>query len=1208
MNHSPICKCSPGYTGDAFTRCLPIPALPPPPREPYRDPCVPSPCGQYAQCRLKNDNQPTCSCLPTYVGSPPNCRPECIVNSDCSSHQACINERCKDPCPGSCGLNALCSVVNHIPSCTCPEGYAGDPFSRCVPKTPTLPQPPSIADDPCQPSPCGPNSKCQNGICSCLTDYHGDPYRGCRPECILNSECAHNKACINQKCRDPCPGTCASNAICEVHNHIPMCHCSDDMEGNAFLMCKPKQKRNNSEFASSNIEILRPFFISLEEKQQEQPNPCIPSPCGPNSYCHEANGVASCTCLPDMMGSPPSCRPECITNSECPPNKACVNRKCQDPCPGSCGYQALCHVVNHNPLCSCTSGHTGSPFVACQPIIIPPQRDIVPQNPCLPSPCGPYSQCDNVQGVASCKCLPNYVGNAPYCRPECISNSECPSNKACINGKCIDPCPGVCGNNALCRAVNHIAMCTCHPGYIGDPFTNCHVEQRPLTPDYVQPQTYSHPTRRPEVPQSQTPAYIQPQSHPQPTIKPIIVEEPQTRPPIIQTPDYEQPQTYPHPTRRPEVYQYQTPDYVEPQIYPQPTNRPEVPQIPDNVQPQSHPQPSIKPVIQRPESPTSIPEPPQFIPSILPQHTPIPEHITPCNPSPCGPNTECRTHNNAGSCVCLPNYFGNPYEGCRPECVLNSDCPSSKACIQTRCQDPCPGTCGHNAICHVTNHLAICTCYPGYSGDPYSICHQKKQSKALKKNFENINSNQLIIEKSLEEPVAYKNPCQPSPCGPNSKCREINEQAVCSCVPDFVGLPPACRPECTTNSECPLEKACINRKCNDPCPGTCGHNAECRVLNHIPLCSCLLSYTGDPFSRCYSQPPSPPTPTSHPTAVIVAQKEKEPINPCYPSPCGQYAQCHNRNGAAICSCLPNYIGSPPNCRPECVINSDCPLHLSCINEKCLDPCPGSCGFSALCNVVNHIPNCVCEVDTTGDPFTGCYPQSVIKNSPPAVINVDPCIPSPCGVNAKCDMGSCACLPEYHGDPYVGCRPECVLNSDCSRDRACINQKCQDPCPGTCGISADCNVINHIPMCSCPIGMTGNAFIRCEAIREPIREDTPKPPAHNPCQPSPCGPNSQCRLINQQTVCSCITGFLGSPPFCHPECTTNSDCQADRYCLNQQCKDACAGACGIAAVCHAYNHAPMCSCPPRYTGNPFVRCTPIGTKYKRNRFSNFSLNY
>jgi hypothetical protein len=36
----------------------------------------------------------------------------------------------------------------------------------------------------------------------------------------------------------------------------------------------------------------------------------------------------------------------------------------------------------------------------------------------------------------------------------------------------------------------------------------------------------------------------------------------------------------------------------------------------------------------------------------------------------------------------------------------------------------------------------------------------------------------------------------------------------------------------------------------------------------------------------------------------------------------------------------------------------------------------------------------------------------------------------------------------------------------------------DPCPGTCGQNALCDVYNHIPMCRCPQGMNGNAFIEC----------------------------------------------------------------------------------------------------------------------------------
>lgn len=86
-------------------------------------------------------------------------------------------------------------------------------------------------------------------------------------------------------------------------------------------------------------------------------------------------------------------------------------------------------------------------------------------------------------------------------------------------------------------------------------------------------------------------------------------------------------------------------------------------------------------------------------------------------------NAICREQNGIGSCQCQPDYFGNPYEGCRPECVVSSDCPSNKACVNSKCQNPCPGVCAHNAECKVLNHVPSCHCGIGFTGNPYSYCN-----------------------------------------------------------------------------------------------------------------------------------------------------------------------------------------------------------------------------------------------------------------------------------------------------------------------------------------------------------------------------------------------------------------------------------------------------------------------------------------------------
>ena len=97
------------------------------------DPCRPNPCGANSQCNVAADRA-VCSCLPGFIDRPPNCRPECVVHQDCRADQACIGQKCRDPCPGSCGAGADCLVRNHNPICSCPSGYTGDPFTQCTPR------------------------------------------------------------------------------------------------------------------------------------------------------------------------------------------------------------------------------------------------------------------------------------------------------------------------------------------------------------------------------------------------------------------------------------------------------------------------------------------------------------------------------------------------------------------------------------------------------------------------------------------------------------------------------------------------------------------------------------------------------------------------------------------------------------------------------------------------------------------------------------------------------------------------------------------------------------------------------------------------------------------------------------------------------------------------------------------------------------------
>lgn len=65
---------------------------------------------------------------------------------------------------------------------------------------------------------------------------------------------------------------------------------------------------------------------------------------------------------------------------------------------------------------------------------------------------------------------------APLPKPECIQDSDCPNDKACISEQCQNPClasPTFCGFNAECRVQLHRAICICREGYTGNAQSRC---------------------------------------------------------------------------------------------------------------------------------------------------------------------------------------------------------------------------------------------------------------------------------------------------------------------------------------------------------------------------------------------------------------------------------------------------------------------------------------------------------------------------------------------------------------------------------------------------------------------------------------------------------------------------------------------------------------------------------------------------------------
>lgn len=196
---------------------------------------------------------------------------------------------------------------------------------------------------------------------------------------------------------------------------------------------------------------------------------------------------------------------ECSSDFDCSSERACMGGQCIDPCTlrGACGENALCSTVLHVPRCSCPNCHTGRPDIKCNPdpkceiSTTPRPRDTSTIIPCkadsdchesltctrgglCEDPCqNPEFSCeDNKKCVVRrhkpvCVCKFGFVVNekgeltCALDKQECLSDDQCESNSACIQGQCKNPCMASakynppCPPEKACQVLNHKPICIC---------------------------------------------------------------------------------------------------------------------------------------------------------------------------------------------------------------------------------------------------------------------------------------------------------------------------------------------------------------------------------------------------------------------------------------------------------------------------------------------------------------------------------------------------------------------------------------------------------------------------------------------------------------------------------------------------------------------------------------------------------------------------
>jgi len=325
---NPVCRCEPGLipNPDTITGCKPECVRDPDCLTGYvcenqrciekPDPCNPSPCGPGARCMTDPRGNAICRCEPGLIPKPDTitgCGPECIRDPDCPGDYVCESQKCiprPDPCdPSPCGPGAICTV-----------GPSGNPICRCEPGL--IPNPDTIT--------------------------------GCKPECVRDPDCpGRDYICENQKCvlkPDPCdPSPCGPGTRC-MSNKIgnPICRCLEGLipKPDTITGCGPECERDPD---------CKTGYICKNQKCVEAPDPCNPNPCGPGAIC-TPQGISgfTCKCPSGSFGDPKvSCtQGECQRDEDCSDQEACENYYCINPCKtGTCQKDYFCKVIRHVPTC-----------------------------------------------------------------------------------------------------------------------------------------------------------------------------------------------------------------------------------------------------------------------------------------------------------------------------------------------------------------------------------------------------------------------------------------------------------------------------------------------------------------------------------------------------------------------------------------------------------------------------------------------------------------------------------------------------------------------------------------------------------------------------------------------------------------------------------------------------------------------------------------
>lgn len=179
------------------------------------------------------------------------------------------------------------------------------------------------------------------------------------------------------------------------------------------------------------------------------------------------------------------------------------------------------------------------------------------------------------------------------------------------------------------------------------------------------------------------------------------------------------------------------------------------------------------------------------------------------------------------------------------------------------------------------------------------------------------------------------------------------------------------------------------------------------------------------------------------------------------------------------------------------------------------------------------------------------------------------------------------------------RIQCTNNRDCSQDKACIENFCQDPCKTqVCRAQKECLVQHHQSTC-----ISISARNKTEEAKETASSDAQTFTCEsdedcsfqeacnrttgiceNPCFWISCSQNQECKVEAHVPTCICkrfvITEKmeLVCPKLEPKDCKDHEDCLSSLACIFGKCQDPCTYRnCPAGRACKALHHAPYCLC-------------------------------